>query len=140
MRHILFICLLLFCMACEENKAIDPTIMPEATETGANTFGCRGDGWVCASGRWGLPNAEYMVLEDSTGMTVSAQVDFGTYLRFTIANPKQGETLPYKDASFDNQKIEDGKVYISRMSDGVFSGTFEGGRVTKGRFDLKYKE
>ncbi|WP_293732416.1 hypothetical protein ACPYIV_16280 [Parabacteroides sp. ASD2025] len=140
MRHILFICLLLFCMACEENKSIDPTIMPEATETGANTFGCLVDGWVYASGRWGLPNAEYMVLEDSTGMTVSAQVDFGTYLRFTIANPKQGKTLPYKDASFDNQKIEDGKVYISRMSDGVFSGTFEGGRVTKGRFDLKYKE
>lgn len=26
------------------------------------------------------------------------------------------------------------------MSDGVFSGTFEGGRITEGRFDLKYKE
>ena len=30
MRHLLFICLLLFCVACEENESVDPTIMPEA--------------------------------------------------------------------------------------------------------------
>ncbi|MFQ6928057.1 MAG: hypothetical protein ACLRS8_08460 [Parabacteroides merdae] len=54
MRHLLFICLLLFCVACEENESVDPTIMPEATTTGANTFGCLVDGWVYAlSGRWG---------------------------------------------------------------------------------------
>ena len=46
MRHLLFICLLLFCVACEENESVDPTIMPEATTTGANTFGCLVDGWV----------------------------------------------------------------------------------------------
>ena len=28
MRHLLFICLLLFCVACEENESVDPTIMP----------------------------------------------------------------------------------------------------------------
>ena len=44
MRHLLFICLLLFCVACEENESVDPTIMPEATTTGANTFGCLVDG------------------------------------------------------------------------------------------------
>ena len=64
----------------------------------------------------------------------------GSYIRFTIADPKEGETLPYVNLSFENQNMEDGKVYISRMSDGVFSGTFEGGRITEGRFDLKYKE
>lgn len=53
MRHLLFICLLLFCVACEENESVDPTIMPEATTTGANTFGCLVDGWVYTSGRWG---------------------------------------------------------------------------------------
>lgn len=26
MRHLLFICLLLFCVACEENESVDPTI------------------------------------------------------------------------------------------------------------------
>ena len=140
MRHILFLCLMFFCTACEENESVDPTIMPEATTVGANTFGCLVDGWVYVSGRWGLPAAEYTQLEDSTGMTVSAQVGFGSYLRFTIANPKQGETLPYTDVSFDNQNMGDGKVHITRMSDGIFSGTFEGDRITKGRFDLKYKE
>lgn len=54
MRHLLFICLLLFCVACEENESVDPTIMPEATTTGANTFGCLVDGWVYTSGRWGV--------------------------------------------------------------------------------------
>ena len=140
MRHILFLCLMFFCIACEENESVDPTLMPEATTTGANTFGCLVDGWVYVSGRWGLPAAEYTQLEDSIGMTVSAQVGFGSYLRFTIANPKQGETLPYTDVSFDNQNMGDGKVHITRMSDGIFSGTFEGDRITKGRFDLKYKE
>ena len=47
MRHLLFICLLLFCVACEENESVDPTIMPEATTTGANTFGCLVDGGGC---------------------------------------------------------------------------------------------
>ena len=119
MRHLLFICLLLFCVACEENESVDPTIMPEATTTGANTFGCLVDGWVYTSGRWGMPSAEYLEREEGSSVTVSAQVGLGSYIRFTI---------------------EDGKVYISRMSDGVFSGTFEGGRITEGRFDLKYKE
>ncbi len=73
MKHIVFICLLFFCIACEENKSVDPTLMPEATATGANTFGCLVDGWVSVSGRWGLPVAEFTQLEDSTGMTISAQ-------------------------------------------------------------------
>ena len=87
-----------------------------------------------------LPVAEFTQLEDSTGMTISAQIGFDSYLRFSIPNPKQGETLPYTNVSFDNQKIGDGKVHITRMSDGIFSGTFEGDRITEGRFDLKYKE
>ena len=52
MRHILFICLLFFCVACEENKSVDPTLMPETTTTGENTLGCLIDGWVYVSGRW----------------------------------------------------------------------------------------
>lgn len=140
MRHILFIFLLLFCVACDENESVDPTIMPEATTTGENTFGCLIDGWVYVSGRWGMPDAEYAILEDSTSMTVSVKVGFDSYLRFTVANPKQGETLPFANMYFDNQSIEDGTVHVDRMSDGIFSGTFEGKRVTKGRFDLRYKE
>lgn len=115
MRHLLFICLLLFCVACEENESVDPTIMPEATTTGANTFGCLVDGWVYTSGRWGMPSAEYLEREEGSSVTVSAQVGLGSYIRFTIADPKEGETLPYVNLSFENQNMEDGKVYISRI-------------------------
>ena len=87
-----------------------------------------------------VAEAEYLEREEGSSVTVSAQVGLGSYIRFTIADPKEGETLPYVNLSFENQNMEDGKVYISRMSDGVFSGTFEGGRITEGRFDLKYKE
>ena len=103
MRHLLFICLLLFCVACEENESVDPTIMPEATTTGANTFGCLVDGWVYTSGRWGMPSAEYLEREEGSSVTVSAQVGLGSYIRFTIADPKEGETLPYVNLSFENQ-------------------------------------
>ena len=102
MRHLLFICLLLFCVACEENESVDPTIMPEATTTGANTFGCLVDGWVYTSGRWGMPAAEYLEREEGSSVTVSAQVGLGSYIRFTIADPKEGETLPYVNLSFEN--------------------------------------
>ena len=112
--------------------------MPEATTTGANAFGCLVDVWVYTSGRWGLPGAEYLEREDGSSMTVSAQVGIGSYIRFTIADPKQGETLPCVTVSFENQHMEDGKAFISRMSDGVFSGTFDGGRITKGRRVLKF--
>ena len=103
MRHLLFICLLLFCVACEENESVDPTIMPEATTTGANTFGCLVDGWVYTSGRWGMPSAEYLEREEGSSVTVSAQVGLGSYIRFTIADPKEGETLPYVNLCFENQ-------------------------------------
>ena len=89
MRHLLFICLLLFCVACEENESVDPTVMPEATTTGANTFGCLVDGWVYTSGRWGLPVAEYWEREEGSGMTVSAQVGLGSFIVLRLPTPSR---------------------------------------------------
>lgn len=140
MRHLLFICLLLFCVACEENDRSIRRSCPKLLRPGRIhlvawlTAGC-----IQAAGG-GCLSAEYLEREEGSSVTVSAQVGLGSYIRFTIADPKEGETLPYVNLSFENQNMEDGKVYISRMSDGVFSGTFEGGRITEGRFDLKYKE
>ena len=38
------------CCACDgEDFSADPTLMPPATQTGANTFGCLIDGWVSVS-------------------------------------------------------------------------------------------
>ena len=55
MKKLLFLfTILLFC-ACDEDKSVDPTIMPAATTTGENTLGCLIDGWIYASGRYGKP-------------------------------------------------------------------------------------
>lgn len=141
MKYLVLICALFLCIACEENRSVDPTIMPQATTTGENTFGCLMDGWVYVSGRWGTPTTTYSKQEgDTYNMTISAEVDLKSYITFTILNPKQGETVDYTEASFDTQSLEDGKVHITRMSNGIISGTFEGTRMVKGRFDLKYRE
>ena len=141
MKHIWFLfCTLLLCLSCEEDKSVDPTLMPQATTTGENTFGCLVDGWVYVSGRWGTPVTTFTEQEGETRLTISAEVGLKYYIDFTIINPRQGETTTYTNAGFDNQSLEDGKVTVTRMSDGIVSGTFEGTRMTKGRFDLKYKE
>jgi hypothetical protein len=38
--------------SCRNNKLIDVTVLPEPTETGAQTFGCLVDGWVYVGGRY----------------------------------------------------------------------------------------
>ena len=41
------------CCSCDrEDFSADPTIMPPATQTGANTFGCLIDGWVYTGQRY----------------------------------------------------------------------------------------
>ena len=50
MKKLLFLFLLVCCCACDEDKTVDPTLMPEATTTGANTLGCLIDGWVYVDG------------------------------------------------------------------------------------------
>lgn len=140
MKYFIFICTLVLCMACKEDRSVDPTIMPEATTSGENTFGCLIDDWLYVSGRWGVPTTNYIKQEDNIKINISAEVDFASYINFTILNPKQGETVAYTQAYFDNQALEDGTVYITRMSNGIISGTFKGSRMTEGRFDLKYRE
>ena len=42
------------CCACDgEDFSADPTLMPPATQTGANTFGCLIDGWIYTGQRYG---------------------------------------------------------------------------------------
>ena len=96
-----------------------------------------------------LQNKRALDKQKKIALSVADKIEFveiGAIVRcesesnYTTFYLKSGETLPYTNVSFDNQKIGDGKVHITRMSDGIFSGTFEGDRITEGRFDLKYKE
>ncbi len=149
MKKIIGLCILLLCLACNEDESFDPTIMPEITLTGEKTFGCLVDGWLYSSGRWGTPKATHKIKEDNTYVEIVAPIehmgtsefiDHSSYIRLTLVNPKKGETVIYTDAVFEGEKLENGKANILRMDNGIISGTFEGTRMTNGRFDLKYLE
>lgn len=141
MKYALLVCTFLLCLACkEEDKSVDPTILPRVTTTGESTFGCLIDGWVYAAGRWGSPVTTFEKQEGGTCLTINAAVGLKSYIHFRMANPRQGETTAYTDAYLDSQSLEDGEVTVIRMGGGIISGTFEGTRMAKGRFDLRYKE
>lgn len=140
MKKLLFLFLLVLCCACEEDKSVDPTLMPEATTEGQNTLGCLIDGWLYVSGRYGKPEA-YVRDDEEDGnhyVTVVAKVGVFNVLEFTLVNPRQGASCPYIKAALDSDKLKDGEAYITRMNGSIISGTFSGEDIKEGRFDLRY--
>lgn len=137
-QHIMLLLLLpLLCWACQEDYTVDPTLMPEATQSGENTLGCLVEGWVYTSQRFGYP--EQNTYEDEEGnrcISIHASVGRFTSLEFTLVNPVEGAVCSYTDVRFDGRELEDGEAYITRLDDKVLSGTFSGGRISEGRFDL----
>lgn len=51
-------------------------------------------------------------------------------------NPRQGTTCTYTDAVLDEGDLGDGEAYITRMDGTIISGTFSGGSIKEGRFDI----
>ena len=53
-KYILILFSIISFWSCKEteNESIDITVLPSATTTGANTFGCLMDGWVYVGGRY----------------------------------------------------------------------------------------
>lgn len=140
MKKLLFLFLLICCCACDEDKTVDPTLMPEATATGENTLGCLIDGWVYSSGRYGKPSVHLSVEEDKHYVTINAAVGVFTNLHFVLVNPRQGASCTYTDVTFDEGKREPGEAYITRMDGTIISGTFSGGSIKDGRFDIQYSD
>lgn len=141
MKKLLFLfTLLLFCACDEEDKSVDPTIMPAATTTGENTLGCLIDGWIYASGRYGKPQVTAFTEKEDHYIRIESQVGIFMNMSFVLVNPAPGATCSYQNATFDGGLLEDGEAHITRMDGRVISGTFSGGGVTEGRFDVKYQE
>lgn len=140
MKKLFFLFLLVLCCACEEDRSVDPTLMPEATTTGENTFGCLIDDWVYTGGRFGKPVVSVSDNGDNHYISIDVEVDLFTVLHLTLMNPMAGRSCTYTDASLGTEALEDGEAYISRMNGNILSGTFGGGSVTEGRFDLKYRD
>ena len=110
MKKLLFLFLLICCCACEEDRSVDPTLMPEATTTGENTLGCLIDGWVYTSGRYGIPSARFYDDEENHYVAIDAEVGIFSGLHLVIVNPRQGAGCTYIDAVFDREDLEDGEA------------------------------
>ena len=61
-------------------------------------------------------------------------------MHLVLVNPRQGANCTYTDAAFGREDLEDGEAHIIRMDGTIISGTFSGGSIKEGRFDIKYRE
>ena len=144
MKHLYLLLLLFFCSlsSCnEEDRTIDPTILPDATSEGKGTIGCVIDDWIYVGGRYGDPTATYGITpagQDS--MVITALVDNDIRFSFIIHSPREHATSLFTEAWLNTDSLGRGQVYISALRNGIVSGTFAGGRIKEGRFDLRYTE
>lgn len=138
MKKLWLLGLLVSCMACDEDYSVDPTILPSATTTGENTIGCVIDGWVYSSKRFGEASISTYAVEEGDSVAIHARVGNSDYLEFGFCSPEAGKSLPYTDVLLNGERQDAGSVTITRMGNGVLSGTFEGGNVIHGRFDMEY--
>ena len=127
--------------------------MPPATTIGAETFGCLIDGWLYVGGRYrdygywfgpsvDSPSIKFLYNEKQAEVDVSVMVKQDRYIRFTIVSPQEGQESEFTNARFGEEKLKNGTVTITRFDTerNIISGTFSGGRITNGRFDVHYKD
>lgn len=159
MKKYLLILLSIFSFwSCEtEDESIDISILPTATSTGANTFGCLVDGWVYVGGRylgwnhstpWTHDSFVYYQEnenpEEPEGnyiLNVSVIVKPAINVSFKIQNPQEGKESAITSVKFDGEELQDGTATITRFDTKrkIISGTFGNGeRLTNGRFDVQY--
>lgn len=154
-KYILLLIIPLVLHSCiEEDETLDPTIMPEITTHGADTFGCLIDNWLYVGGRfyysfsstfWGIPAEDcfsFKLNKETGNMEVNVMVRRDAFIQFTILHPQEGEETTYTNAKFGNKSLANGTVKILRydQQERIISGVFEGGKVTFGRFDMNYIE
>ena len=161
-KHYYFIFVLAsFLIACNEDKSIDVTVMPEETATGADTFGCLVDGWLYVGGRysdryWNINAQESILFRYTSDNKMSVEVKVKdrnepyAYLAFTIIEPVDKQHCTFIDAqwldklSSDNKGIPlgNGTVEITRFdkTKKIISGRFSGSQITHGQFDVHYIE
>jgi hypothetical protein len=122
--------------------------MPEETTVGANTFGCLIDGWVYVGGRYddvygdGSNSIKFFYSEVKNTISARVIVKENVDICFTIENPVMSASCAYTNASFGGEPLGNGIVTITRFDkkNCIISGQFSGGRITHGRFDVRYKD
>lgn len=147
-KYILILLSIISFWSCIDDETVDVTVMPPATTTGENTFGCLVDGWLYVGGRyrnwdqsglWTSKSFFYDEKEKQLSASVAVNPDFN--IRFTILSPKEGEESVITDIKFAEEELENGTAFISRFDTNmkIISGTFGNGNpLTNGRFDVHY--
>lgn len=150
-KYILILFSIVSFWSCTEDNTVDITVMPPATTTGANTFGCLVDGWIYVGGRylgwapsplWTHDSFFYSKNEEEDKLSVSVRTkEDGFCIKFTILAPKEGEESVITNVKAGEEELEDGTAFISRFdtSAKIISATFgNGSSLTNGRFDVHY--
>ena len=147
--------------ACNEDKTVDVTVMPEETTIGANTFGCVVDGWLYVGGRFSdeyhnlvadrFPSINFTYKQSTNTMEVIVKVEESGYIAFTINslyNNLAEPVCPFTNAKFlqdrnstEGKDLGSGRVELTRFdpAEKIISGRFWGGKIVHGQFDVKYK-
>lgn len=150
-KYILILFSIVSLWSCTEDNTVDITVMPPATTTGANTFGCLVDGWIYVGGRykgwapsplWTHDSFFYYKNEEEDKLSVSLNTkEDGFYIEFTLLSPREGKKSVITNVKAGGEELEDGTAFISRFdtSEKIISATFgNGSRLTNGRFDIHY--
>lgn len=148
-RKYIFILLSAFCLGgCIEDETVDITVMPEISNTGANTFGCLVDGWLYVGGRYHTTfgslnikrSIDFEYYPEEEIMDVAVIVKEDKVIRFNIQSPQEGQETVFVNARINDEELENGTVNITRFDEQehIISGTFSGGRIAHGRFDVHY--
>ncbi len=150
-KYILILFSILSLCSCTEDNTVDITVMPPATTTGADTFGCLVDGWIYVGGRywgwhpsplWTHDSFFYYKNEEEDKLSVSVRTkETGFYIEFTLLAPKEGEESVITNVKADGEELEAGTAFVSRFDTNakIISATFgNGNRLTNGRFDIHY--
>lgn len=155
-KLLLLSCILVFTASCDDDDS-NKTKLPKVTTIGANTFGCVVDGVTYVSGKHkreimleinGILHKEPISFIEDTEenkVYVNVVVKPSVTIGFTILNPEEGKVCLYEDAYIKdlylgNRSLPGGAVEISRFDawSHIISGTFSGGTMTEGRFDVIY--
>ena len=164
-KYFIILLLAMLFMACNEDKTVDVTVMPEETTIGAQTFGCLVDGWLYVGGRYSdvsytfspQPSIYFVYNAVAKEMRVEVKVkekgEGYEYLSFTINNPVENQKTTFTNAKWldktESLTEKDlgsgtGTVEITRFdtTEKIISGRFYSGGnqpISHGQFDVKYK-